>query len=152
MAAPVAGERVIGIDLGTTNSLEAVLEHGIPKILPNVLGERLTPSAVSLDEQGRVLVGAAAKARLTTHPTLSVAAFKRDMGTDRVHRLGDKTFSPVELSSLVLGALKRDAEAALGARVDEAIVTVPAYFGDLQREATRQAGQLAGLKVERIIN
>ena len=142
----------IGIDLGTTNSLVCVLQNGLPTILPNVLGERLTPSAVSLDEEGRILVGASAKARLTTHPALSAAAFKRDMGTDRVHQLGDKSFTSVELSSLVLGALKRDAEIALGEKIDEAVVTVPAYFGDLQREATRQAGHLAGLKIERIIN
>ena len=143
---------VIGIDLGTTFSLAAALEGGRPVILPNALGERLTPSAVSIADDGAVLVGAAARARATTHPTRTALAFKRDMGTDRTYPLGDRAFRPQELSALVLGALKRDAEAALGRAVDEAVVTVPAYFGDAQRQATRDAGAIAGLTVERIIN
>jgi molecular chaperone HscC len=143
---------VIGIDLGTTFSLAAALQGGKPVVLPNAVGELLTPSAVSLTDDGTVLVGAAARARATTHPTRTALAFKRDMGTDKKWELGGRSFTPQELSALVLTSLKRDAEAALGHSVDEAVVTVPAYFGDAQRQATRDAGQIAGLKVERIIN
>jgi molecular chaperone HscC len=143
---------IIGIDLGTTYSLVAVLQGDRPTVLPNAIGELLTPSAVSLADDGTVLVGAAARARATTHPTRTALSFKRDMGTDRKIALGDRAFSPQELSALVLGAVKRDAEAALGRTVDEAVVTVPAYFGDAQRQATRDAGAIAGLSVERIIN
>lgn len=142
----------IGIDLGTTFSLAAILRDGAPFVLPNALGELLTPSAVSLGEEGQLLVGAPARARATTHPERTALAFKRDMGTSRLHTLGGRTFRPEELSALVLGALKADAEAALGAPVDEAVVTVPAYFGDAQRKATRDAAAIAGLHVERIIN
>jgi molecular chaperone HscC len=143
---------IVGIDLGTTFSLVATLADGKPVVLPNALGETLTPSAVSATDDGTVLVGAAARARATTHPTRTALAFKRDMGTDRVFDLGLRKFRPQELSALVLQSLKRDAEAALGVAVDEAVVTVPAYFGDLQRQATRDAGAIAGLTVERIIN
>src|SRR5262249_31677337 len=99
-----------------------------------------------------VLVGAPARARATTHPARTATAFKRDMGTDRTYTLGSRTFAPQELSALVLSSLKKDAEAALGMQIEEAVVTVPAYFGDAQRQATRDAGAIAGLKVERIIN
>jgi molecular chaperone HscC len=143
---------VIGIDLGTTFSLAAILRDGKPVVLPSAVGEVLTPSAVSIADDGTVLVGAAARARATTHPTRTALAFKRDMGTDRKLALGDRTFTPQELSALVLGAVRRDAEAALGRPVDEAVVTVPAYFGDPQRQATRDAAAIAGLHVERIIN
>ena len=143
---------VIGIDLGTTFSLAAALQDGKPVVLPNAVGEMLTPSAVSIGEDDTVLVGAPARARATTHPTRTALAFKRDMGTDRKLTLGPRTFSPQELSALVLGAIKRDAEVALGRTVDEAVVTVPAYFGDAQRQATRDAGAIAGITVERIIN
>jgi len=143
---------IVGIDLGTTFSLVAVLRDGVPVVLPNALGELLTPSAVSITDDNTVLVGAPARARATTHPTRTALAFKRDMGTEKVIDLGLRKWSPQELSSLVLGALKRDAEAALGCAVEEAVITVPAYFGDLQRQATRDAGAIAGLKVERIIN
>jgi molecular chaperone HscC len=143
---------IVGIDLGTTFSLVAVLRDGVPVVLPNALGELLTPSAVSVTDDGTVLVGAPARARATTHPTRTALAFKRDMGTEKVIDLGQRKWSPQELSSLVLGALKRDAEAALGCVVEEAVITVPAYFGDLQRQATRDAGAIAGLRVERIIN
>jgi molecular chaperone HscC len=143
---------VIGIDLGTTYSLAAALQSGKPTILPNALGEGLTPSAVSLTDDDTVLVGAPARARATTHPTRTALAFKRDMGTDRKYVLGKRDFTPQELSALVLQSLKRDAEAALGRAVDEAVVTVPAYFGDAQRQATRDAGAIAGITVERIIN
>ncbi len=143
---------IVGIDLGTTFSLVATMRDGKPVVLPNALGELLTPSAVSVEDDGRILVGAPARARATTHPTRTALAFKRDMGTDRVYDLGLKRMTPQDLSALVLGTLKRDAEAALGCAVEEAVVTVPAYFGDLQRHATRDAGAIAGLKVERIIN
>jgi molecular chaperone HscC len=143
---------IVGIDLGTTFSLAATMIDGVPTVLPNAVGELLTPSAVSLADDGIVLVGAPARARATTHPTRTALAFKRDMGTEKVYDLGLKKMTPQELSALVLGALKRDAEAALGRAVDEAVVTVPAYFGDLQRQATRDAGAICGLKVERIIN
>ncbi len=141
----------VGIDLGTTYSLVAVVQNGEPKVIPNALGELLTPSAVNVDGD-RVLVGRAARARALTHPEATAVSFKRDMGTDRKYELSGRTFTPEELSALVLAELKRDAEAALGAEVEEAVVTVPAYFGELQRRATRHACDLAGLHVERIIN
>jgi molecular chaperone HscC len=143
---------VVGIDLGTTNSLVAVLQDGRPVLLPNALGETLTPSAVGVDDDGRLLVGAAARARAISHPEVTVLAFKRDMGTDRSYRLGGETYRPVDLSALVLAALKRDAEQALGFEIEEAIVTVPAYFGDAQRQSTKDAGAIAGLRVDRIVN
>lgn len=143
---------IIGIDLGTTNSLVALWKDGTAQLVPNALGTYLTPSCVSLDEDGSVLVGQAARERLQTHPDRSASLFKRYMGSDRTVRLGKRQFRPEELSSLVLRALKADAEAALGEPVTEAIITVPAYFSDNQRKATRIAGQLAGLKVERLVN
>src|SRR4051794_737984 len=121
---------ILGIDLGTTFSLCGVLQAGKPVLLPNAVGELLTPSAVSVDEDGRMLVGAAARARASTHPGQTALAFKRDMGTDRTYSLGRHSFRPEQLSALVLAELKRDAEAALGVTVEEAVVTVPAYFGD----------------------
>lgn len=142
----------IGIDLGTTFSLVAVMKNGTPVLLPNGLGELLTPSAVSVTDDGRVLVGAPARARATTHPQQTALAFKRDMGTAKTLTLAGKTFTPQELSALVLATLRDDAEAALGCKVTEAVVTVPAYFGDQQRQATRDAASIAGLHVERIIN
>ncbi len=143
---------IVGIDLGTTNSLVAVWRDGRAELIPNALGELLTPSCVSLDEDGTVLVGRAARERLQTHPERSAAAFKRYMGTNRTLRLGRREFRPEELSALVLKSLKADAEAALGEPVTEAVITVPAYFSDAQRKATRAAGQLAGLQVDRLLN
>ncbi len=143
---------VIGIDLGTTFSLVSIVQDGKPVILENSIGETLTPSVVSLAEDGSVFVGAAARARLTTHPTRTAALFKRDMGTDRVLSLGDKRFRAEELSALVLQELRRDAEVALGMAVREAVVTVPAYFGESQRRATKDACEIAGLHVERLLN
>ena len=142
---------VVGIDLGTTNSLVGVWRNGAPVLIPNALGEVMTPSVVSLSEKGEVLVGMAARERLVTHPARTAAAFKRYMGTDRAMDLGDREFRPEELSALVLGSLRADAEAFLGETVREAVITVPAYFNDVQRKATRQAGELAGLKVERLL-
>ncbi|MFO0554289.1 MAG: Hsp70 family protein [Polyangiaceae bacterium] len=145
-------EPIIGIDLGTTYSLVAVLDGDAPRVLPNALGEHLTPSAISVLPSGAILVGAAARARATTHPDQTFLSFKRDMGTERTYQVAGRTFTPQELSALVLSALKKDAEVALGRSINEAVVTVPAYFGDLQRQATRDAGAIAGLAVERIIN
>ena len=143
---------IIGIDLGTTNSLVAVWRDGRSHIVPNALGEHLTPSCVSLDDDGTLLVGKAARDRLQTHPQMTAAVFKRYMGSERMISLGRRDFRPEELSSLVLRALKEDAEAYLGHPVEEAVITVPAYFSDAQRKATRAAGQLAGLRVERLLN
>ena len=143
---------IVGIDLGTTFSLVGIFRDGAACLVENVLGNRLTPSVVGLDDDGQVLVGQAAKERLITHPGLTAATFKRHMGTDRVTELGSRAFRPEELSSFVLRSLKADAEAFLGERVDEAVISVPAYFRDAQRKATKAAGELAGLKVERLIN
>ena len=143
---------IVGIDLGTTYSLVAVWRDGQPRIIENVLGARLTPSVVGLDDDGQVLIGQAAKERLITHPGLTAATFKRYMGADRITRLGSRPFRPEELSSFVLRSLKADAEAFLGEPVEEAVISVPAYFNDAQRKATRAAGQLAGLRVERLVN
>ncbi|MES2016549.1 MAG: molecular chaperone HscC [Pseudomonadota bacterium] len=143
---------IIGIDLGTTNSLVAVWRDGKASIIPNALGQHLTPSCVGMDDDGTVLIGEAARARLQTHPHMTAALFKRYMGSERKTVLGKQTFRPEELSSMVLRSLKEDAEAFLGHKVEEAIITVPAYFSDAQRKATRVAGQLAGLKVERLLN
>ncbi|XLZ71597.1 molecular chaperone HscC [Massilia sp. SR12] len=143
---------IVGIDLGTTNSLLAVWQNGEPRLIPNSLGEFLTPSCVSVDEDGSILIGKAARERLQTHPTQSAAVFKRHMGSNMQFNLGGRNFRAEELSALILRALKEDAEAALGQPIAEAIITVPAYFSDAQRKATRAAGQLAGLKVERLLN
>jgi molecular chaperone HscC len=144
---------IVGIDLGTTNSAIAVWMDGQPQLIRNSLGSFLTPSAVSVDEDGRLLVGMAARERQVTHPRLTATAFKRWMGTERVTSLGPKhSFRPEELSALVLRSLKADAEAFLAQPVTEAVITVPAYFNDHQRKATRHAGELAGLKVERLLN
>ncbi len=143
---------IVGIDLGTTHSLIGV--HGTegPRLFPNPHGQLLTPSVVSLADDGTVLVGQAARDRLVSHPESSVAHFKRWMGTDRETRIGTHRFRPEELSALVLRALLADAEAALGHKVEEAVISVPAYFSDAQRKATRAAGELAGIRVERLIN
>lgn len=149
---PRAAAPVIGIDLGTTHSLVAVLDGARPRCLPNVDGELLTASAVGIGDDGSVLVGAAARARAITHPALTATSFKRAMGTSQPVQLGAQSYSAVELSALVLAALKRDAEAALGAPVGRAVITVPAYFGEPQRQATRAAAELAGLEVARLVN
>ena len=143
---------IIGIDLGTTNSLAACLtEHG-PTLIPNALGEFLTPSAVGIDHGGQIIVGSAAKELQVTHPERCATVFKRLMGTDTSMPLAQRQFRPEELSSLILRSLRCDAEAFLKQPVEEAVVTVPAYFNDQQRKATIRAGELAGLKVRRIIN
>ncbi len=143
---------IIGIDLGTTNSLAAYWKDGAAHIIPNALGQHLTPSCVGIDDDGTILVGKAARERLQTHPHLTAAVFKRYMGSEKKIQLGQQSFRPEELSSMVLRSLKADAEAHLGITIDEAIITVPAYFSDAQRKATRHAGQLAGFRVERLLN
>lgn len=143
---------MIGIDLGTTNSLVAYWSDQGSELIPNSLGENITPSVVSIDDNGDILVGKAAKERLITKPELTVAYFKRYMGTEKEIKLGDHVFRPEELSALILKSLKEDAEKYLGRPVTEAIISVPAYFGDAQRKATKAAGKLAGLTVKRLIN
>ena len=143
---------LVGIDLGTTNSLIGVFNENGSQLIPNALGEYLTPSVISVDDKGTILVGRAARDRLVTHPANTVAAFKRWMGTARETRIGNKNYRPEELSALVLRSLLIDAEAHLGEKITEAIISVPAYFGDAQRKATRAAGELAGIRVERLIN
>ncbi|MDC7225099.1 MAG: molecular chaperone HscC [Spirochaetales bacterium] len=143
---------IIGIDLGTTNSLVSVWDGEGVRLIPNGTGTYLTPSVVHLDRDGSVLVGQAAKDRLITQPENTAAVFKRDMGSQKEFLLGKKSFFPEELSSFVLRSLKEDAESFLGEEVEEAVISVPAYFNDAQRKATRNAGLLAGMKVERLIN
>jgi molecular chaperone HscC len=143
---------VVGIDLGTTNSLVSYWSEEGAKIIPNVFGEKLTPSVVSIDENDEILIGKVAKERLISHPNLTVAAFKRYMGTDKKIQLGRYSFSPEELSCFILKSLKEDAEAFLGEEVTEAVISVPAYFNDLQRKATKRAAEIAGLRVERLIS
>jgi molecular chaperone HscC len=143
---------IIGIDLGTTNSAAAVWKDGAATLIPNRLGQTLTPSAVSIDDTGNVMVGLAARDRQASHPKATATAFKRYMGTKRTTRLGGRDYSAEELSALVLRSLKEDAEAYLGEPVTEAVITVPAYFNDQQRKATHRAGEIAGLRVERLIN
>lgn len=143
---------IVGIDLGTTNSLVAYFTDDGPKIIPNRLGKNLTPSIVSIDENEQVYVGETARERMLLYPDSAAAVFKRDMGSDRKFQLLHKQFRPEDLSALVLKALKEDAEAYLGEPVTEAVISVPAYFNDDRRKATKRAGELAGLKVERIIS
>jgi len=143
---------IFGIDLGTTNSLIAWLKDGIPTAIANVHGSVLTPSAVSVDGDGSLLVGATARERLVTHPKRSAASFKRLMGSGQKLTLAGASYRPEDLSALVLRALKADAEQATGEKVEEVIISVPAYFNDQQRKATRLAGELAGLKVLRLVN
>jgi molecular chaperone HscC len=143
---------IVGIDLGTTNSAVAIWRDGRAELIPNSLGDVLTPSAVSLSDDGAILVGMAARERQSTHPQLTATAFKRRMGTQQTAQLGRDSYSAEDLSALVLRALKADAEAWLGEPVEAAVITVPAYFNDRQRKATRRAGEMAGLKVERLLN
>src|SRR5581483_3345777 len=143
---------IIGIDLGTTNSAAAWLGDDGPVLLPNALGATLTPSVVGLDPDGRLLVGAAAKELQVVRPERCAALFKRHMGSDWTVTLADRSFTPEELSSLVLASLKADAEAYFKGPVKRAVITVPAYFNDRQRKATIAAGRIAGLEVERIFN
>lgn len=143
---------IVGIDLGTTNSLVACYTKDGPKIIPNRLGKNLTPSVISVDEEGNVYVGETALERMSLYPDSVALAFKRSMGSNREYVLSGKKYKPEELSGLVLRALKEDAETYLGEPVTEAVISVPAYFDDQRRKATKRAGELAGLKVERMIS
>lgn len=144
--------QLIGIDLGTTNSGAAYMADDGPKLIPNALGTTLTPSVVGIDDDGQLLVGAAAKELRVTHPERTASLFKRHMGTDWTAKIGKREFGPEELSSLVLRSLKSDAEAFFKQPITRAVITVPAYFNDRQRQATIAAGKIAGLTVERILN
>ena len=143
---------IIGIDLGTTNSLAAVWRNGQSELIPNALGKFLTPSVVCVDEDGMVLTGEAARDLQLIKPQNCASNFKRMMGTSKTLKLGGREFRAEELSSLILRQLKEDAENYLGEEVTEAVISVPAYFGDMQRKATKAAATMAGLNVERLIN
>ncbi len=145
-------EKIIGIDLGTTNSCVAVLEGGEPVIIPNAEGDRTTPSVVAFTKDGERLVGQVAKRQAVTNPTRTIASIKRHMGSDYKVNIDNKSYTPQEISAMVLQKLKTDAEAYLGETVSKAVITVPAYFSDAQRQATKDAGRIAGLEVLRIIN
>ena len=144
--------RAVGIDLGTTNSAIAVLEGGEPTIIPNAEGARTTPSVVAFSKTGEVLVGEIAKRQAVTNVDRTISSVKRHMGTDWTTEIDGKKYTAQEISARILQKLKADAEAYLGEPVTEAVITVPAYFNDAQRQATKDAGQIAGLKVERIVN
>ncbi len=144
--------KVIGIDLGTTNSCVAVVEGGVVTIIPNDKGERTTPSVVAFLENGERLVGSAAKRQAAVNAKGTVASIKRHMGTDWHQTLGGKSYNPQEISAMILRKLRQDAEAYLGETVTDAVITVPAYYNDIQRQATKDAGRIAGLNVKRIIN
>ena len=144
--------KIIGIDLGTTNSCVAVFEGGEPIVITNPEGARTTPSVVAFTKTGERLVGQVAKRQAVTNPDRTIMSIKRDMGTDRRVRIDDHSYTPQEISAMILQKLKNDAEAYLGATVTEAVITVPAYFTDAQRQATKDAGRIAGLDVKRIIN
>src|SRR6059036_994647 len=145
--------RAVGIDLGTTNSVVSVLEAGEPVVIPNAEGSRITPSVVGYSKTGEILVGEVAKRQAITNPDRTVRSIKRKMGRkDWTIDIDGKKWTPQEISAQILGKLKRDAEAYLGDKVTQAVITVPAYFDDSQRQATKEAGQIAGLEVLRIIN
>ena len=144
--------RAVGIDLGTTNSVVAVLEGGEPTVIANAEGARTTPSVVAFAKSGEVLVGEVAKRQAVTNVDRTIRSVKRHMGTDWNVKIDDKDFTPQQISAFVLQKLKRDAEAYLGETVTDAVITVPAYFSDSQRQATKEAGEIAGLTVSRIVN
>ncbi|MBS3873509.1 MAG: molecular chaperone DnaK [Firmicutes bacterium] len=144
--------KIIGIDLGTTNSVVSYLEGGEPVVLPNTEGSRLTPSVVGFSKSGELLVGAIAKRQAISNPDRTISSIKRQMGTNHKVKVDGKEYTPQEISAMILRKLKQDAEAYLGTTIEKAIITVPAYFTDSQRQATKDAGTIAGLEVMRIIN
>ncbi len=144
--------KIIGIDLGTTNSCVAVMEGGKPTVIANTEGARTTPSVVAFTKTGERLVGEPAKRQAVTNADNTISSIKRDMGTDKKRNISDKKYSPQEISAMILQKLKAEAESYLGESVSEAVITVPAYFNDAQRQATKDAGKIAGLEVKRIIN
>ena len=144
--------RAVGIDLGTTNSVVAVLEGGEPTVIANAEGLRTTPSVVAYTKDGEILVGETAKRQAVTNVDRTISSVKRHMGTDWKQSVDEKDFTPQQISAFILQKLKRDAEAYLGEPVTDAVITVPAYFSDAQRQATKEAGEIAGLNVSRIVN
>lgn len=144
--------KTIGIDLGTTNSCVAVIEGGEPVVITNAEGTRTTPSVVAFSKTGERMVGQVAKRQAITNPDRTISSIKREMGTNHKTKIDDKDYSPQEISAMILQKLKSDAEAYLGDKVTQAVITVPAYFTDAQRQATKDAGKIAGLDVKRIIN
>lgn len=144
--------KILGIDLGTTNSCMAVIEAGTPKVIPNAEGNRTTPSVVAFTKEGQMIVGEPAKRQGISNPEGTVISIKRKMGTKEKVRIGNKEYTPEEISAFILQKMKRDAENYLGETIKEAVITVPAYFNNSQREATKAAGEIAGLEVKRIIN
>ena len=144
--------KVIGIDLGTTNSCVAVMEGGEAVVIPNAEGNRTTPSVVAFSKTGERMVGQVAKRQAITNPDRTISSIKREMGSDHKVTVDGKAYTPQEISAMILQKLKADAEAYLGSTVTEAVITVPAYFTDSQRQATKDAGKIAGLDVKRIIN
>jgi len=144
--------KALGIDLGTTNSCMAVLEGGEPTVVENAEGARTTPSIVAFSKTGEILVGEVAKRQAITNPERTISSVKRDMGSDKIIKIDEKEYTPQEISAKILQKLKRDAESKLGEKIDKAVITVPAYFDDSQRHATKDAGKIAGLEVLRIIN
>ena len=144
--------KIIGIDLGTTNSCVAVMEGGEPVIIPNAEGGRTTPSVVAFSKTGERMVGSLAKRQAVTNHERTVSSIKRQMGTNYKVNIDGHRYTPQEISAMILQKLKADAEAYLGGTVTEAVITVPAYFNDAQRQATKDAGKIAGLDVKRIIN
>ena len=144
--------KVIGIDLGTTNSVVAVMEGGEPVVIANAEGSRLTPSVVGFSKTGERLVGQVAKRQAISNADRTISSIKREMGSTYTVAIDDKKYSPQEISAMILQKLKTDAEAYLGEKITQAVITVPAYFSDSQRQATKDAGTIAGLEVLRIIN
>ena len=144
--------KTIGIDLGTTNSCVAVIEGGEPTVIANAEGGRTTPSVVAFAKNGERMVGQVAKRQAITNPERTVSSIKREMGSSYKVNIDGKSFTPQEISAMILSKLKADAEAYLGEKVTQAVITVPAYFTDAQRQATKDAGKIAGLDVKRIIN
>ena len=144
--------KIVGIDLGTTNSGIAYMEGGKPTIIPNAEGKRLTPSVVGITPKGEIIVGELAKRQAVSMPERTVRSIKRKMGQDYKVKIGDKEYTPQEISAMILTKMKKDAEAFLGEPIEKAVITVPAYFNDSQRQATRDAGRIAGFEVERIVN
>ena len=148
----MAKEKILGIDLGTTFSCMAIMEAGKPIVIPNAEGQRTTPSVVAFTKDGERLVGSLAKRQAVTNPTRTIQSIKRKMGSSEKVKIDDKSFTPQEISAMILQKLKADAEAYLGEKITKAVITVPAYFNDAQRQATKDAGRIAGLDVLRIIN
>ena len=144
--------KIIGIDLGTTNSCVAVMEGGQPVVIPNAEGARTTPSVVAFSKDGERMVGQIAKRQAVTNPDRTVISIKREMGTNYKVNIDGKAYTPQDISAMILTKMKETAEAYLGEKVTQAVITVPAYFNDAQRQATKDAGRIAGLEVLRIIN